>query len=90
MFGKPTYYPILKPEIQQLITEKNHKLALLEPMLTPMTQKPRNDWGLENIGPYRTPELAQLVKMVKNSKGDQQKAIQDAKKTVGQIYRCKH
>ena len=76
---KPTYYPILKPEIQQLITEKNHKLALLEPMLTPMTQKPR-DWGLENIGPYRTPELAQLVQMVKNSKGDQQKAIQDAKK----------
>lgn len=73
-----TYYPILREDVQKRIDERNAEFALLEPMLTPMLDKPR-PWGRENIGPYRTPELAKLVKMVKNMRGDQVEAIQKSK-----------
>ena len=64
-----------------LSPEKNHKFGIVGTDVNSDDAKKHATPGLENIGPYRTPELAQL-----GSDGKEQrevistKAIQDAKK----------
>ena len=73
-----TWYPKLSEDVQKRIDERNAEFELMEPMLTPMLDKPRA-WGRNSTGPYKNEELNRVVKMVKNMRGDQIAAMQDAK-----------
>jgi DNA-directed RNA polymerase len=72
----PEKFIVLRPEVEAEISEKLVELDRLSPYFSPMNTKPR-PWGLDQIGPYKTPSLAIMTPLVKHA-SPQQKADIDA------------
>ena len=72
-----TYYPVLLPEVEQAIAERNAELASMEPRFQPIHEKPR-PWGKGFVWTVRVIDLNKMLKMVKNMHGAQIGAVNDA------------
>ena len=77
---------ILRPEVEAEIEEKFAELDRVSPYLAPMNTMPR-PWGLDQIGPYKTPRLAIMTPLVKHA-GPDQKAALDAGLRDGSLDRA--
>lgn len=70
----PEKFMILRPEVEAEIEEKFADLDRVSPYLAPMNVMPR-PWGLDQIGPYKTPRLAIMTPMVKHAGPEQRKDL---------------
>ena len=77
--NKKSYYPVLRPEIQKRIEERNAVLETRTPLLGPMPEPPL-PWAGDNTGPYTDTELYRMVKLVRNMGEDQAVAVKQAKR----------
>ena len=77
--NKEAYYPILRPEVEQRIADRNAVLETMTPLLGPMPEPPL-PWAGDNTGPYKDTELYQMVKLVRNMGEDQSVAVKQAKR----------
>ena len=73
-FAHPANFVVLTPEAEAELDADDEKADELRPSFEPMNIRP-NDWNPDNLGPYRTPELARGVPFIKNATKAQQEHI---------------